>query len=102
MVLRAGDKEPAFLGSRSWVGAIELSFVMDELLGVTCKIINVAKGSDLPGHAREIAHHFDTQGTVFLASWFLNRAALSLLPSLLLSVLLSLCGAAWLVRQSTA
>lgn len=62
-LIAIGDKEPVFLGSRQWVGAVELSFVLDELFGVTCKIINVARGSDLPDHAREIAHHFDTQGT---------------------------------------
>lgn len=29
-----GDKEPYFVGSREWIGAIELSFVLDKLLGV--------------------------------------------------------------------
>ncbi|KAL0925402.1 hypothetical protein M5K25_003727 [Dendrobium thyrsiflorum] len=29
-----GDKEPSFVGSREWIGAIELGFVLDKLLGV--------------------------------------------------------------------
>jgi hypothetical protein len=58
----AGDKEPAFIGSKQWVGAIELSYVLDSLLGVSSKIITIAKGWELPDKAREIAHHFDTQG----------------------------------------
>lgn len=58
-----GDKQQEFIGSRQWIGAIELGFVLDTLLGVTCKVITVASGADMPSKAREIAHHFDTQGT---------------------------------------
>ena len=63
-----GDKEPAFIGSSQWVGAVVLSYVLDQLLGVSSKIITVAKGSELPARAREIAHHFDTQGAHLLPS----------------------------------
>jgi len=52
----------AFAGSSQWIGALELSFVLDTLLGVTCRVLDVAAGSDLPSKARELAHHFDTQG----------------------------------------
>ncbi|KAK1319459.1 putative Ufm1-specific protease [Acorus calamus] len=58
-----GDKEAPFVGSREWIGAIELSFVLDKLVGVTCKILNVRSGADLPEKCRELALHFDTQGT---------------------------------------
>lgn len=34
-LVEIGDKEPAFIGSREWIGAIELSFVLDKLLGVS-------------------------------------------------------------------
>ena len=57
-----GDKEASFVGSSQWIGALELSFVLDTLLGVTCRVLDVAAGSDLPSKARELAHHFDTQG----------------------------------------
>ena len=60
--MHAGDKEAAFVGSSQWIGALELSFVLDTLLGVTCRVLDVAAGSDLPSKARELAHHFDTQG----------------------------------------
>ena len=50
------------MGSSQWIGALELSFVLDTLLGVTCRVLDVAAGSDLPSKARELAHHFDTQG----------------------------------------
>ncbi|KAL1294227.1 hypothetical protein AAHE18_19G127300 [Arachis hypogaea] len=42
---------------------IELSFVLDKLLGVTCKVINVRSGAELPEKCRELALHFETQGT---------------------------------------
>uniref|UniRef100_A0A0D9XYI6 Probable Ufm1-specific protease n=1 Tax=Leersia perrieri TaxID=77586 RepID=A0A0D9XYI6_9ORYZ len=58
-----GDKDPSFIGSREWIGAIELSFVLDKLLGASCKIINVRSGDELPEKCRELAIHFETQGT---------------------------------------
>ncbi|XP_073013802.1 probable Ufm1-specific protease isoform X1 [Typha latifolia] len=62
-LVEIGDKDPSFIGSREWIGAIELSFVLDKLLGVSCKIINVRSGEELPEKCRELARHFETQGT---------------------------------------
>ncbi|PSR95916.1 Ufm1-specific protease [Actinidia chinensis var. chinensis] len=62
-LVEIGDKEPSFIGSRDWIGAIELSFVLDKLLGVSCKIMNVRSGAELPEKCRELALHFETQGT---------------------------------------
>lgn len=36
-----GDKEPSFLGSRQWIGSIEVQAVLNQLLGVTSKILFV-------------------------------------------------------------
>ncbi|GAV62557.1 Peptidase_C78 domain-containing protein [Cephalotus follicularis] len=58
-----GDKDPYFIGSCEWIGAIELSFVLDKLLGVSCKIMNVRSGAELPEKCRELALHFEDQGT---------------------------------------
>ncbi|KAL0357607.1 UNVERIFIED_CONTAM: putative Ufm1-specific protease [Sesamum calycinum] len=62
-LVEIGDKDPSFIGSREWIGAIELSFVLDKLLGVSCKVINVRSGAELPEKCRELALHFETQGT---------------------------------------
>ncbi|KAH9330662.1 hypothetical protein KI387_002770, partial [Taxus chinensis] len=62
-LVEIGDKESLFIGSREWIGAIELSFVLDKLLGVSCKILNVRSGAELPEKCRELALHFQTQGT---------------------------------------
>uniref|UniRef100_A0A7N0RJ20 Probable Ufm1-specific protease n=1 Tax=Kalanchoe fedtschenkoi TaxID=63787 RepID=A0A7N0RJ20_KALFE len=58
-----GDKDPSFIGSREWIGAIEISFVLDKLLGVSSKVINVRSGAELPEKCRELAMHFESQGT---------------------------------------
>uniref|UniRef100_A0ACD5ZGZ6 Uncharacterized protein n=1 Tax=Avena sativa TaxID=4498 RepID=A0ACD5ZGZ6_AVESA len=63
VLVEIGDKNPAFVGSRDWIGAIELSFVLDKMFGVSCKIINVRSGDELPEKCRELAMHFETQGT---------------------------------------
>ncbi|KAJ8553970.1 hypothetical protein K7X08_024648 [Anisodus acutangulus] len=62
-LVEIGDKYPSFIGSREWIGAIELSFVLDKLLGVSCKIMNVRSGAELPEKCRELALHFENQGT---------------------------------------
>lgn len=62
-LVEIGDKEPSFTGSREWIGAIELSFVLDKLLGVSCRILNVRSGAELPEKCRELELHFETQGT---------------------------------------
>ena len=65
--LCAGDKPRSFVGSRNWIGAIELGYVLDARLGVMCKVLTVASGADMPSKARELAHHFDTQACPSLA-----------------------------------
>jgi hypothetical protein len=41
LLVRLGDKPSSFVGSSNWVGAIELSYVLDEYLGVVSKILTV-------------------------------------------------------------
>lgn len=65
----AGDKPQAFVGSRQWIGAIELGYVLDQLLGATHKVITVSSGAEMSSKAREIAQHFDSQGTPIMVSW---------------------------------
>lgn len=38
-LVEIGDKDPSFVGSREWIGAIELSFVLDKLLGVSLLLL---------------------------------------------------------------
>ncbi|XP_026990796.1 ufm1-specific protease 2 [Tachysurus fulvidraco] len=58
-----GDKEPSFVGSRQWIGSIEVQAVLNQLLGVNSKILFVSHGSELASKGRELANHFQTEGT---------------------------------------
>ncbi|XP_060914909.1 ufm1-specific protease 2 isoform X1 [Labrus mixtus] len=62
-LLDAGDKQASFVGSRQWIGSIEVQVVLNQLLGVTSKIMFVSQGSDLGSKGRELANHFLTEGT---------------------------------------
>ena len=63
VLVKIGDKPKEFHGSCSWIGAVELSYVLDELYGISSKILTVSSGYDLPSRARELARHFDLVGT---------------------------------------
>lgn len=41
-LVEIGDKDPSFVGSREWIGAIELSFVLDKLLGVSIAHLSIS------------------------------------------------------------
>ncbi|KAK3507629.1 hypothetical protein QTP70_031677 [Hemibagrus guttatus] len=58
-----GDKEPSFVGSCQWIGSIEVQAVLNQLLGVNSKILFVSRGSELASKGRELANHFQTEGT---------------------------------------
>lgn len=58
-----GDKQTSFVGSRQWIGSIEVQAVLNQLLGVTSKIMFVSQGSELGTKGRELANHFSTEGT---------------------------------------
>ena len=63
MLVRMGDKPARFVGSKQWIGAMEAQMLLDEYLAVSSKIINVPSGHDLEDKGRELAQHFDTQGS---------------------------------------
>lgn len=58
-----GDKEPSFVASRQWIGSIEVQNVLNQLLGVTSKIMFVSQGSELASKGRELTNHFLSEGT---------------------------------------
>jgi hypothetical protein len=62
-LVKVKDKESKFIGSRQWIGAFECALCLDSWLDVPCKILNVNSGAELAEKGRELAHHFETQGT---------------------------------------
>ena len=58
-----GDKEASFVGSSKWIGSNEVGFVLNQLYGITCKVMFVSAGSDLVTKGRELVAHFTNKGT---------------------------------------
>ncbi|XP_077460543.1 ufm1-specific protease 2 [Stigmatopora argus] len=58
-----GDKQATFVGSRKWIGSFEVHAVLNQLLGVTSKILFVSQGSEMASKGRELANHFLSEGT---------------------------------------
>lgn len=58
-----GDKNKDFVGSNDWIGSMEVSFVLDADLGVTCRIMSLRQGDTLNSVCLELAEHFDRHGT---------------------------------------
>ncbi|KAM8939439.1 ufm1-specific protease 2 [Pelodytes ibericus] len=58
-----GDKAATFVGSRQWIGSIEVQLVLNQLLGITSKIIFVSQGTELASRGRELVNHFRSEGT---------------------------------------
>ncbi|XP_022098880.1 ufm1-specific protease 2-like [Acanthaster planci] len=58
-----GDKPAKFVGSRQWIGSFEVSTVLNQLFAITCKLLYVSSGAEMANKGRELALHFQTQGT---------------------------------------
>uniref|UniRef100_A0A8C5LNK3 Ufm1-specific protease 2 n=1 Tax=Leptobrachium leishanense TaxID=445787 RepID=A0A8C5LNK3_9ANUR len=58
-----GDKPDNFVGSRQWIGSIEVQLVLDQLLCITSKIMFVSQGTELASRGRELVNHFRSEGT---------------------------------------
>jgi len=61
-LVKIGDKQKDFIGSRQWIGSFEVQFVLNELLDVTCRSINVSSGADLESRIPELIDHFESSG----------------------------------------
>lgn len=58
-----GDKPAAFCGTKDWIGANEVCYALEKLTGVSSKILHVSSGSEMESRSRELARHFDEQGS---------------------------------------
>ncbi|XP_050091021.1 ufm1-specific protease 2 [Anopheles aquasalis] len=62
-LVRVGDKQQGFVGSRQWIGSTEVSICLNEFVGVDSRIMHVSSGAELAMRGRELVHHFQIQGT---------------------------------------
>ena len=63
LLVEAGDKPKEFIGSKEWIGAFEVMLILDTYCGITCKILSLASGAEFATKGRELANHFNTEGT---------------------------------------
>jgi hypothetical protein len=63
LVQHCGQDADDLLGKKKWLGSFDLSLFLEHALGVQCKTISCNSGHDVATHARQLGHHFDTQGT---------------------------------------
>ena len=47
-----GDKEAKFLGSRQWIGSMEVGFVLETKCGIQSRVISVSSGADMASKVR--------------------------------------------------
>ncbi|XP_064095124.1 ufm1-specific protease 1-like isoform X2 [Macrobrachium nipponense] len=61
-LVKIGDKESYFIGSRQWIGSVEVGYIIDSLYDVSCKIIHVNSGAELKNHVKTLSDHFKNFG----------------------------------------
>ncbi|XP_067950632.1 acylglycerol kinase, mitochondrial-like [Watersipora subatra] len=61
VLVAMGDKDASFLGSKQWIGSVEVGLVVDKLFDVPCKILHVQSGSQLYLHIPELITHFSNR-----------------------------------------
>ena len=62
-LVKMGDKKEKFLGSRDWIGAFEVSFVIQKEIGFACNIKYIPIGDQVISLLSDFKHHFQTVGT---------------------------------------
>ncbi|XP_076333048.1 ufm1-specific protease 1-like [Tachypleus tridentatus] len=58
-----GDKPDSFVGSREWIGSVEVAMCIDFFYNVLCKILHLKSGSELKETVNEFHRHFDCFGS---------------------------------------
>lgn len=62
LLVKIGDKDDRFLNSRSWIGTLEGSYVIDELFNVPCYIIHISNDEKISSKSSDIMKYFKEQG----------------------------------------
>lgn len=62
-LVKIGDKDKSFVGSKQWIGSAEVSMCLNGFMGIDSRIMHVSSGAELGSKGSELAYHFETQGT---------------------------------------
>ncbi|XP_077984878.1 ufm1-specific protease 2-like isoform X2 [Glandiceps talaboti] len=57
-----GDKSASFIGSKDWIGSVELGLCVDYFHDVPCKIIHIKSGDEISSKIPELLQHFQSIG----------------------------------------
>ena len=57
-----GDKDVSFLGSRKWIGSLEISYCLDSMLNVSSKILHSPIGKSIDEIADQLIDYFQRFG----------------------------------------
>ncbi|KAL3267534.1 hypothetical protein HHI36_011656 [Cryptolaemus montrouzieri] len=58
-----GDKPAKFIGSKQWIGSMEVNFVLNTLLNIECRIVNVSNGAEMAYEGPTLLRHFEEYGS---------------------------------------
>ncbi|CAD5221115.1 unnamed protein product [Bursaphelenchus okinawaensis] len=61
-LVEVGDKPASFVGSKQWIGSMELSFCLNQMLGMESKLLTTNSGAEVHEHARTLIYHFENHG----------------------------------------
>ncbi|GIY40132.1 ufm1-specific protease 1 [Caerostris darwini] len=62
-LVEIGDKEKTFIGSRQWIGSVEVAFCLDFFYKIECRILHCRNISELQKHYSDIKDHFVQYGS---------------------------------------
>lgn len=62
LLIQLKDKKESFYKSTEWIGAFELSLILDHF-GIQSKILTIQSGSQIKEKSRDLFNHFNTNGT---------------------------------------
>lgn len=58
LIAKIEKRDPKFIGSSEWIGSMEISYVLQHLVGVDCQILNFSSGSEILSYLPALKEHF--------------------------------------------
>lgn len=75
ILVRIGDKPASFAGSREWIGALEVFYVIDTLYDISCRIQHIPRCEDIKRYTSIVKKHFEEFGGVVMMGGDLDCAS---------------------------
>ncbi|XP_055687491.1 probable Ufm1-specific protease 1 [Lutzomyia longipalpis] len=61
-LVQLNDKPESFVGSREWIGALEVFYTVDALYDVSCKIIHIPSNNDVKKYVSLVKQYLEDYG----------------------------------------